>query len=99
MRKKWIYCLGAYLLLAQMFLSDILPCYAAQIGVGASVDSTAETPLITSVSISPGTVVVPKGETYAFIVSVSGEGVFSGAVAWSVSGQTSRNTFIDSNGV
>lgn len=99
MRKKWIYCLGAYLLLAQMFLSDILPCYAAQIGVGVSVDSTAETPLITSVSISPGTVVVPKGETYAFIVSVSGEGVFSGAVAWSVSGQTSRNTFIDSNGV
>ena len=32
MRKKWIYCLGAYLLLTQMFLSDILPCYAAQIG-------------------------------------------------------------------
>lgn len=99
MRKKWIYCLGAYLLLVQMFLSDILPCYAAQIGDGASVDSTAEPPLITSVSISPGTVVVPKGETYAFIVSVSGEGVFSGAVAWSVSGQTSGNTFIDGNGV
>ncbi len=99
MRKKWIYCLGAYLLLVQMFLFDILPCYAAQIGDGASVDSTAETPLITSVSISPGTVVVPKGETYAFIVSVSGEGVFSGAVAWSVSGQTSGNTFIDGNGV
>lgn len=99
MRKKWIYCLGVYLLLVQMFLFDILPCYAAQIGDGASVDSTAEPPLITSVGISPGTVVVPKGETYAFIVSVSGEGVFSGAVAWSVSGQTSGNTFIDGNGV
>lgn len=99
MGKKRIYRLGAFLLPALLFLADILPCHAAQIGSGASVDSTAEQPLITSVSISPGTVVVSRGETYAFIVTVSGEGVFSGAVAWSVSGQTSGNTFIDSNGV
>lgn len=99
MRGKTIRRIGAYILLAQMLFSTVIPCHAAQIGAGASVDSTAEPPFITSVSISPGTVVVPKGETYAFIVSVSGEGAFSGAVAWSVSGQTSRNTFIDSNGV
>ena len=56
-------------------------------------------PVITSVSISPGTVVVSKGKTCNFTASVSGENEYSKEVAWSVSGQKSRNTFMDDNGV
>lgn len=85
MRKRITYCLGAYLLLAQMFFSNILPCHAA--------------PAVTSISISPGTAVVSKGETCAFTAVVSGEDDYSREVAWSVSGQAGRNTFIDGNGV
>ncbi len=99
MKGKTIRHIGAYILLAQMLFFTAFPCHAAQIGSGAMVASNTEAPFITSVSISPGTVVVSRGETFAFIVTVSGEGVFSGAVAWSVSGQTSGNTFIDGNGV
>lgn len=214
MRKKVIYCLGAYILLAQALFSNTLPCHAAQIGDGAfptedgteskpyvlepdrtqisfgsleqgsavrgqdivltnqgaadiflqwreadyhdsiSVDApetdflaagescifTVEAntalepgiynsfilfgdkedayfergvqvtvsleitkpvpaaPAITSVSISPGTVVASKGGSCTFTASVSGEHDYSREVAWSVSGQTSRNTFIDGNG-
>lgn len=56
-------------------------------------------PVITSISISPGTVVASKGGNCTFTASVSGENDYIKEVAWSVSGQTSRNTFIDSNGV
>lgn len=85
MRKRITYCLGAYLLLAQMFFSNILLCHAA--------------PAVTSISISPGTAVVSKGETCAFTAAVSGEDDYSREVVWSVSGQAGRNTFIDGNGV
>ena len=56
-------------------------------------------PVITSIRISPGTVVASKGGNCTFTASVSGENDYIKEVAWSVSGQTSRNTFIDSNGV
>lgn len=84
MRKKVIYRLGSYILLAQMLFFNTLLCHAAQ---------------ITSISISPGTAVVSKGERCAFTASVSGENDYSREVAWSVSGQMSQNTFIDGNGV
>lgn len=56
-------------------------------------------PAITSISISPGTAVGSKGGTCAFTASVSGENDYSKEVSWSVSGQASRNTFIDGSGV
>ena len=217
MRKKIIYCLGTYVLLAQMLFSSILPCHAAQTGAGAlPAEGGAETasksyvlaadrsqisfgsleqgstalgqdivlsnqgtedislqwreadyhdsisvdapetdflaagescvftawantslepgiyntfilfgdkedayfergiqvtvsmeikkpvptaPAVTSISISPGTLVASKGENYTFTASVSGENDYSKEVAWSVSGQTGRNTFIDGNGI
>lgn len=56
-------------------------------------------PKVTSVSISPGSTVVSRDATCAFTASVSGENNYSRDVAWSVSGQTSQNTFIDGNGI
>lgn len=98
MRKKVIYCLGAYILLALAFFSNTLPCRAAQTEDGAIL-TEGGAPAITSISISPGTVVASKGENCTFTAAVSGENDYSREVAWSVSGQTSQNTFIDGNGV
>ncbi len=99
MGKKAIYCLGACLLAAQMFLSAVLPCYAAQIGSGATVESVEEKSFITSVTISPGTTVVSKDTKCGFTAYVAGVNDYSREVVWSVSGQKSQSTFIDTNGV
>ena len=72
MGKKAIYCLGACLLAAQMSLSAVLPCYAAQIGSGATVESVEEKSFITSVTISPGTTVVSKDTKCSFTAYVAG---------------------------
>ena len=99
MGKKAIYCLGACLLAAQMFLSAVLPCYAAQTDSGATVESVEEKSFITSVTISPGTTVVYKDTKCGFTAYVAGVNDYSREVAWSVSGQKSQSTFIDTNGV
>lgn len=107
MRKKAIYRLGAYVLMTQMFLVNILPCHASEIGTGAyPVGSASETepptppaPSITSVSVSPVSTVVSKSSSYAFVASVAGQNDYSREVAWSVHGQTSQNTFIDGSGI
>lgn len=54
---------------------------------------------IRSVAISPGSTVVTKNSTFTFTASVTGENDYSSEVVWSVSGQTSQSTFIDSKGV
>lgn len=54
---------------------------------------------ITSVSVSPATTVVSKNSSYAFVASVTGRNDYNHEVAWSVSGQTSQNTFIDGGGI
>lgn len=54
---------------------------------------------IHSVAISPGTTVVTKSATCTFTATVTGENDYSSEVVWSVSGQTSQSTFIDSKGV
>lgn len=59
----------------------------------------AASPVIRSVSISPGSAAATRDSTCAFTVSVVGENNYSREVAWSVTGQTSRNTFIDGNGI
>ncbi len=62
-------------------------------------DKAPAAPVITSVSISPGTCVVSKNSTCAFTASVTGENNYSRDVIWSVSGQKSRSTFIDEHGI
>ncbi len=104
MGKKVIYCLGAYVLMAQLFLANDLPCYASEIGTGAyPVENTSQAelpaPAITSVSVSPVSTVVSKNSSYAFVASVAGQNDYSREVAWSVHGQTSQNTFIDGSGI
>lgn len=98
MKRKALYRVGAYILIMQMLFCNVLPCCAAEIGV--STPSAEEgRPAVTSVSISPGTTVVSKNATCAFTASVAGENNYSREVAWSISGQTSQNTFIDGNGI
>ena len=62
-------------------------------------DETPKDPSIKSISISPGTAVVSKNSTCNFIATVTGENDYNDEVAWSVSGQKSQSTFMDSNGV
>ena len=56
-------------------------------------------PVIKSIRISPETAVVSKNSTCAFSAVIIGENDYNKEAVWSVSGQSSRNTFIDSNGV
>lgn len=98
MRRRGLYRIGVYICMIGMLFLTAFPCHAAEIGTGAF-PAEEKRPIVTAVSISPGTVVVSKNTTCAFSASVTGENNYSREVAWSVSGQTSGNTFIDGNGV
>lgn len=98
MRRRGLYRIGVYICMIGMLFLTAFPCHAAEIGTGAF-PVEEKRPIVTAVSISPGTVVVSKNTTCAFSASVTGENNYSREVAWSVSGQTSGNTFIDGNGV
>lgn len=98
MKRKVIYGVGVYIFAMQMLFGMAFPCRATEIGTGAF-PAEERRPTITSVSISPGTVVVSKNATCAFTASVTGENDYNREVVWSVSGQTSGSTFIDENGV
>lgn len=98
MRRRGLYGIGVYICMIGMLILTAFPCHAAEIGTGAF-PVEEKRPVVTAVSISPGTVVVSKNTTCAFTASVTGENNYSREVAWSVSGQTSGNTFIDGNGV
>lgn len=98
MRRRGLYRIGVYICMIGMLFLTAFPCHAAEIGTGAF-PVEEKRPIVTAVSISPGTVVVSKNTTCAFTASVTGENNYSKEVAWSVSGQTSGNTFIDGNGV
>lgn len=76
--------IAAVLLLAAGF-----PCEASSSAPSA----------IRSVAISPGSTVVTKNATFTFTASVTGENDYSSEVVWSISGQSSQSTFIDSKGV
>lgn len=99
MRRKNIRRIGAYLLLAQLLFSMVIPCRAAQTVSDEAADSSVERPFITSVSISPGTAVVSGDAKCSFTAYVAGVNDYSREVVWSISGQTSQSTFIDTNGV
>lgn len=85
-----------------MFADENDPFFEKGVQVDISLEITKPAPLpsvITSVSVSPGTAVVKTGSTCAFSASVAGKNDYSREVVWSVSGQTSRNTTMDGNGV
>lgn len=99
MRRRTIRRIGAYLLLAQLLFSTVIPCRAAQTVSDEAADSGVDRPFITSVSISPGTAVVSRDAKCSFTAYVAGVNDYSREVVWSISGQTSQSTFIDTNGV
>lgn len=88
MRQKINYAIKIFIVLV-MFLTVGFPCTAAS-------DAPSS---ISSVAISPGSTVVTKNATCTFTATVTGENGYSSEVVWSVSGQTSQSTFIDSKGV
>lgn len=95
MKRKKSYRFVTYILAILLLFSDMLPCHAAMLASGVSTAA----PVVRSVSISPGSAVVSLNSTCSFTATVIGDNNYSREVAWSVSGQTSRNTFIDGNGV
>lgn len=88
MRQKINYAIKIFIVLI-LFLTAGFPCTAAS-------DAPSS---IHSVAISPGSVVVTKNASCTFTATVTGENDYSSEVVWSVSGQTSQSTFIDSKGV
>lgn len=60
---------------------------------------TTETPAITSVTISPKTATVSKGQNVQFTTTVVATGMASEAISYNVTGAVSDNTTITSNGL
>ena len=60
---------------------------------------TSETPDITSVTISPKTATVSKGQNVQFTTTVVATGMASEAISYNVTGAVSDNTTITSNGL
>lgn len=88
---------------AILFFSDVSDPYfehGTQVSLSMEIiEPVPAAPVITSISISPGTVAASSNSSCTFTASVTGENDYSREVVWSVSGQTSRNTFIDNNGI
>lgn len=87
MRQKINYAIKIFIVML-VFLTAGFPCAAS--------DASSS---ISSVAISPGSIVVTKNASCTFTATVTGENDYSCEVVWSVSGQTSQSTFIDSKGV
>lgn len=79
-----------------IFTAAVMFFCAAGFPCAAAADAPS---VIHSVAISPGSTVVTKNTSCTFTASVTGENDYSSEVVWSVSGQTSQSTFIDSKGV
>lgn len=89
MRRKSRFLIYILIMVICLFCAAGFPCMAASSAPSA----------IHSVAVSPGSIVVTKNTTCTFTASVTGENDYSSEVVWSVSGQTSQSTFIDSKGV
>lgn len=89
MRQKIRFLTKIFIMAVILFSAAGFPCMAAENAPAA----------IHSVAISPGSTVVTKNATCTFTATVTGENDYSSEVVWSVSGQTSQSTFIDSKGV
>lgn len=89
---------SAFLLFGDM--EDIYLTNGVQVNISLDIRKPVPAaPVITSVSISPGTMVAAKNSSCAFTASVSGENDYNREVLWSVSGQRSRDTVIDDRGI
>ncbi len=66
--------------------------------VNVSVTVSAPVPTVSYVDVTPGSAVVPAGKSYQFNVSVGGSLNFDPTVTWSIIGQQSSGTYIDSEG-
>ena len=66
--------------------------------VDVSVTVKDNTPYVTSVDITPGSVTIPAGKSYQFDVTVAGGNGFNPAVTWSTTGNSSSSTTINSSG-
>ena len=97
MRKRAVCRFGICLLMILLIFSNCLLCYGEE--AEGSAEPTPGVPVIKSIRVSPETAVVSKNSTCAFSAAVTGENDYSSEVAWSVSGQKSQSTFIDSRGV
>lgn len=82
--------------LIKIFIMTVILWGAAGLPCAAEESAPAA---IHSVAVSPGSTVVTKNATCTFTATVTGENGYSSEVVWSVSGQTSQSTFIDSKGV
>ncbi|MCR5557793.1 MAG: Ig-like domain-containing protein [Butyrivibrio sp.] len=56
------------------------------------------TPYITSIDVTPGSVTLGTGKSYRFSASVSGGNNFDPSVTWSLTGNQSQKTTVDQNG-
>lgn len=70
--------------------------HVAKVDLSATIRESA--PYITGVEVYPGQITVPAGKTYQFDADVRGGNGYSDAVTWSVTGNQSSGTKIDSKG-
>lgn len=61
-------------------------------------DTTAGTPAVTSITLSPTAASGVTGGAVSFVATVAATGFISRAVTWSVTGANSENTVIDASG-
>ncbi len=66
---------------------------------GINITLVLAPPTVTSVTVSPSTISVQKGNTQSFTSTVDGTNSPAQTVAWSVSGNTSSGTAIDASGL
>ena len=64
-----------------------------------STRTSGRTPTVSSVTISPDKVSVDKGNTQQFVATIKGNNNPEPTVTWVVTGNTSRDTFIDEYGL
>ena len=76
--------------------NDIRQHHVVQVNVTLTIK--AADPYITSIEVTPDRVTVPVGKTYQFKANVTGGNGFSNQVIWSITGNYSSDTRIDSSG-
>ena len=64
-----------------------------------TINRTSTDPVVTDVTVTPQEVTVEAGKTQAFQATVTGENDPDPSVTWSVSGNNSKDTKVDANGV
>ena len=76
--------------------NDIRQHHVVQVNVKLTVKASA--PYITGIEVTPDRVTVPVGKSYQFKANVSGGNGYSSQVIWSLTGNYSSGTKIDSSG-